>query len=95
MRSLFVYYKPPAAERTQWLPRVRAFCEAARARWPGLEVDLLQRPEPAADGRETWMEVYRHPDGVSDEMAAALDALAADHGLPFKRASEVFIPLRP
>lgn len=91
--ALFVYYKLPEAACAASLPRVQAFCRAVGARWPGVTVELMRRPGVGTDGRVTWMEVYRHPEGLPDGLAAALDAMALEHQLPFSRASEIFIPL--
>lgn len=92
--TLFVYYKLPRAEHAQWLGRVIGFQQAVVNAWPGMGVELMQRPEPSAEGLETWMEVYRHPLGVSAQMMASVAQLALDHGLPPKRAAEIFVPLR-
>jgi hypothetical protein len=92
--TLFVYYKLPAAEHAAWQARVQAFCAAASARWPGLSVELMQRPQADAQGQETWMEVWRQPGGVAAGLAAELDALARAHGLPMRRAGELFGPLQ-
>jgi hypothetical protein len=54
----------------------------------------MQRPDLSAEGFETWMEVYSHPEGVSAPMMAAIAELALELGLPPKRAAEIFIPLR-
>jgi hypothetical protein len=40
------------------------------------------------------MEVYHHPQGLSDDMMIGIERLAQEMGLPAKRASEVFTPLR-
>jgi hypothetical protein len=93
LRVLYVYYKLPAAEHAAWLPRVRAFQQQLRQCQPGLQAELLRRPGAAADGRETWMEVYRHPEGVGDAAMEAIGGLATELGLPMPRASEVFTPL--
>jgi hypothetical protein len=93
MITLFVYYKLPVSEHAQWLARVYDFQQAVMQGWPGMGVELLQRPEPSAEGMETWMEVYRHPLGVSKEMMASIEQLAHDSGLPSKRAAELFVPL--
>jgi hypothetical protein len=94
MQILFVYYKLPANEHALWRPRAENFAQRVRQRWPGLQVELMQRPDPSAEGLETWMEVYRHPEGVSAPMMAAITQLALELGLPPKRAAEIFIPLR-
>jgi hypothetical protein len=91
--TLFVYYKLPLQEHAQWVGRVRTFQDAVVQAWPGMTVELLQRPEPSAEGLETWMEVHRHPQGVSPEMMASVASLAQAHGLPPKRAAELFVPL--
>lgn len=94
MQSLFVYYKLPAKAHALWRPRVEDFAQRLRQRWSGLQVDLMQRPEPSTEDMETWMEVYRHPDGVSDQMMNDIAQLALELGLPAQRATEFFIPLR-
>ena len=94
METLFVYYKVPLARHGDLLARVLAFQERLRQAWPGLAIELMQRPQASADGDETWMEVYRHPRGVTDALTAAITQLASEMGLPKKRASEIFIPLR-
>ena len=94
MQTLYVYYKLPADEHALWRPRVKGFAQRVRQRWPDLQVELMQRPDPSAEGLETWMEVYRHPEGVSAQMMAAISQLALELGLPPKRAAEIFIPLR-
>lgn len=94
MQTLYVYYKLPTDQHAQWRNRAEDFAQRVRQRWPGLQVELLQRPDPSAEGHETWMEVYRHADGVSGPMMESIAQLAQEAGLPPKRAAEVFIPLR-
>jgi hypothetical protein len=91
-KTLFVYYKIEASEHASWVLRVRDFQLQLLARHPLLEIELMQRPA-SADGLETWMEIYRHPDGISELLAQAIQSLALEMGLPSKRASEVFVPL--
>jgi hypothetical protein len=94
MQALFVYYKIAASEHATWLQRVRAFEQQVQRSWPDLQIELMQRPEASSDGQETWMEVYRHPQGVTQVMTESIGQLAAQAGLSMKRASEFFIPLR-
>jgi hypothetical protein len=94
MKILYVYYKVPAAQHARLLPLVDRLRAALQAEWPALQVQVLQRPQPSAEDVETWMEVYTHPDGVGDEIAASIARHAADVGLPAQRATEVFVPLR-
>ncbi len=94
MLSLFVYYKVPLDEHAHCLSLVTQFEQALQLKWPELVMEIAQRPNPSAEGLETWMEIYKHPAGLTEEMMAAIAQLAADMGLPPKRASEVFIPVR-
>jgi len=94
MTALFVYYKLPLQEHAKWALHVRDFQQTVEQRWPGICVELMQRPEPSPEGLETWMEVYKHPQGVSQEMISGIAQLAKDMGLPLNRASEKFIALR-
>jgi len=94
MLTLFVYYKVPLAEHDDCLLLVTKFEAALQSKWPGLEIEIAQRPIPSAEGLETWMEIYKHPVGLTEEVIASIAQLAADMGLPPKRASEVFIPVR-
>lgn len=93
-QTLFVYYKLAKNQRDAWSQRVRDFQQRVLETWPDLQGELMQRPEPSSEGMETWMEIYRHPDGVSDAMILSIQQLASEMGLPGARASEVFIPLR-
>ena len=54
----------------------------------------MQRPEATPEGIETWMEIYNHEEGVSQDIMDSIAALANAHGLPPKRMAEFFIPLR-
>lgn len=94
MQTLFVYYKIAAAEHADWFKRVRIFEQQVRAFWPAMQIELMQRPEVSAEGQETWMEVYRHPQGVTSTMTESITQMANHAGLPTKRASEFFVPLR-
>mgnify|MGYP003394249907 CR=1 FL=1 len=94
MLTLFVYYKVPLAEHDDCLSLVNNFEAALQLKWPLLEMEIAQRPNPSAEGLETWMEIYRHPGGLTEEIMASIAQLATDMELPPKRASEVFIPVR-
>jgi hypothetical protein len=54
----------------------------------------MQRPEATPEGIETWMEIYSHDEGVTQEIMDSIAAMASAHGLPPKRMAEFFIPLR-
>ena len=91
--ALYVYYKVDAAQHAASAARVRRFQARLLAAWPGLACELLQRPDAAA-GIETWMEVYRHVDGVPAALIAHIAEAAAADGLPTPRHSERFVTLR-
>jgi hypothetical protein len=94
MQTLFVYYKLPVSEHQTWRPRVEAFQNELKQKWSGLSTELMQRPEATLEGIETWMEIYRHTEGVTQDMMDSIAASAIAHQLPPKRMSEFFIPLR-
>ena len=90
---LFVYYKLEVSGHDDCAQRVRQCQARLVAQWPGLVAELLQRPE-VADGKETWMETYRHPQGLTPELLACIAQSACDAGLPAPRHTECFVPLR-
>lgn len=90
---LFVYYKVDATQHDALAPKARQCLDAMRAQWPGLQAELLQRPD-ADEGQETWMECYRVEGGVTAAMAAVIERAASAAGLPQPRHTEVFIALR-
>lgn len=91
--ALYVYYKVDAAQHAVCAVRVRRLQAQLLAAWPGLACELLQRPEAAA-GVETWMEAYRHADGIAEALIQHIGEAAAADGLPAPRHSERFVALR-
>ena len=106
---LFVYYKVDAAQHAACLLRVRQFQVDLQRAWPGLHMELMQRPETAAAaaaapapaaaaaaaaGVETWMETYRHLDGLTEQVMAGIENAAAAAGLPAPRHAERFVLIR-
>lgn len=102
-QTLFVYYKVPEQEHQRWLIVVEQMQKEITQKITGrtegvkrgLEVSLLRRPEVSPEGLETWMEVYQHPSGIDASMVSVINEEVQRVGLPFKRASEFFIPLKP
>jgi Domain of unknown function (DUF4936) len=90
---LCVYYKVDAAEHAANALRVRQFQSALTAGWLGLTCELLQRPEATA-GIETWMETYRHSDGLTAELIDFIAQAATHASLPEPRHTERFVALR-
>ena len=89
---LFVYYKVDAAEHAALASHVRQFQARLIAQWPGLLCELMQRPE-SSGGRETWMETYRHPQGLPAPLLEGLAGQAQEAGLPAPRHVESFVAL--
>ena len=90
---LCVYYKIDAMLHATWATRLHQFQATLQACFPGLQCELLQRPEVTA-GVETWMETYRHPDGLSAALIDAIAQSAAAANLPSPRHAERFVTLR-
>ncbi len=91
--TLFVYYKLMPSEHEKYRLCIERLQTQVSKFDASLEFTILQRPELGSDGNETWMEVYRHPEGVSAELTEKIHALALASGLPTQRKSELFIPL--
>lgn len=92
-RALFVYYKIDHLEAAALLPLVIRFQQQVAMTWPQLSCELMQRPATSAEGKRTWMEIYRAGDGVSDAAIDGIAALALEMQLPAPRLNEVFMPL--
>jgi hypothetical protein len=93
--ALFVYYKVALTERQACRHQLVQFIAALKHACPDLQMDILQRPDPSVEGMETWMEVYACVGGVTEAHRRSIASLAAEMGMPAKRAVEQFIPLRP
>lgn len=87
---LYVYYKLPEATLAATVDAVHRVQAALRAAHPGLQADLLRRPEAPA-GLVTLMETY------AGALTPAVEAAIAEatSALPQPRHSERFIPLEP
>ena len=92
-RVLFVYYKINEADRASVLLVVQAFEKKIAQQFPLLSLELMQRPASSA-GMETWMEIYRQQDGLSDQTLRGIEELARGLGMPQPRLNEVFVALR-
>lgn len=93
--SLFIYFKLTASQAPQALQRLAAMQDGLRALHPGLSARLLARTDGQDVAQPTWMEIYEHPQGLSDaflaDLAAAVQALPA--GLIAPRHTETFAEL--
>ncbi len=93
MKTLFVYYKLPVDQHASVKTRLQGMSEELVRRIPGLQVERMQRPEISPEGLETWMEVYRHPAGVGQDMMKTIEEAALAAELPQPRRTEVFVLL--
>ena len=93
-RALFVYYKVELGQRAALLPVLESFVTRIGQALPEVSLELMQRPAASAEGKETWMEIYRLADGINDEMIAAIGRIAQETGMAAPRLSEVFVPLQ-
>lgn len=94
MNTLFVYYKLPVDQHASTLASLLDMSRELATLIAGLQIELMQRPEISTEGLETWMEVYRHPSGVSTAMMKMIDKAAIAAGMPQPRRTEVFVALR-
>ena len=90
---LCVYYKVDAAQHAAWAGRLHQFQDSLKADFPNIQCELLQRPEVTANV-ETWMETYRHPNGLTAALIDAIAQSAVASGLPSPRHTERFVALR-
>ena len=84
-RRLYVYYRVPQAQLAATVAAVRQVQTALAAAHPGLQAELLRRPE-LRDGEVTLMETYAGP--LTDTVLAAITQ--ATSALPQPRHSEHF-----
>ncbi len=86
-RRLYLYYSVPEAALADTLTAVRAMQRALRAAHPGLQTELMRRPE-VRDGEVTLMETY------AGAVTPAFEAALADaaRALPQPRHLEQFEP---
>jgi hypothetical protein len=92
-RTLFIYYRVASSQAVAARPAVEALQARLREALPGLQTQLMRRPEEK-DGQQTWMEIYSHPQGVSPQAQDQIEAAARElRGLgPGPRHVEVFVP---
>lgn len=91
-RRLFVYYRVDLPRLNVTVDAIRRLHVLLRNEYPGLQVDLMRRPE-LREGQVTLMESYAEQTSgaMPDGFAAELERLTA--GLPRPRHSEWFLPL--
>ena len=93
--SLFIYFKLTASQAPQALQRLAAMQDRLRALHPGLSARLMARSDGQDVAQPTWMEIYEHPQGLSDAFLADLQAAvrALPAGLIAPRHTETFAEL--
>lgn len=91
--TLYVYFKFIVSDHPMTLKLIKGMQEQLMQEYPGLEYDLLKRPNSDEDGKETWMEIYRGVTSQSSLFMERLSELALKNDLPQPRRNEVFIPI--
>ena len=91
--NLYVYFKFVVSDHPLILSRLTEMHRQLSREFPGLVCELLKRPLPDQDGKETWMEVYRGAATEKTEFNDRLLELALKNELPQPRRNEVFIPI--
>ena len=91
--NLYVYFKFVVSDYPLTLKCIREMHDQLALEFPGLVCELLKRPFPDQDGKETWMEVYRGAVTEKSEFNERLADLALKNELPQPRRNEVFIPI--
>lgn len=94
MHDLYIYYQVSEANAAALELRVRAM-QARLAGERGISGQLKRRPE-AADGKQTWMEIYQAaPAGFDAALAAAVQDAALGELTAGARHVEIFTDLHP
>lgn len=91
--NLYVYFKFIVRDHPLVLKCVREMHDQLALEFPGLVCDLLKRPFPDQDGKETWMEIYHGEAAEKPAFSERLEELALKNSLPQPRRNEVFIPI--
>ena len=91
--NLYVYFKFVVGDHPLVLRRIGDMQDQLALEFPGLVCELLKRPLPDQDGKETWMEVYHGVAADSVDFIERLSQLALKNTLPQPRRNEVFIPI--
>ena len=94
MADLYIYYRVPEAQAAQLAPRVLAM-QARLAAAHGVAGQLKRRPQ-AAEGMQTWMEIYLDAKaGFDAALAAAVQEAAVLEQIDGQRHTEVFMDVDP
>jgi hypothetical protein len=91
--SLYVYFKFIVSDHPLILKRIRDMHDQLTLEFPGLACELLKRPLPDQDGKETWMEVYRGVATKTSEFNERIAELVLKNDLPQPRKNEVFVSI--
>lgn len=97
MRELYLYYRVDPAAALQAGDEVRALQVELCERMPGLVARWLLRAETteaASLTHQTWMEIYTHPAGLSDDAMAVILSRGDEvvRSIAGPRHPEVFSP---
>jgi hypothetical protein len=80
--ELYVYYRLLPDQAAAAVLEIQQLQQSLRLQLPGLQTQCLARVEMAQQS-QTWMEIYRHPEGLCDAAQALIEA--AGQGWPKAR----------
>jgi hypothetical protein len=75
--ELYVYYRLPRLAATTSRAEVKSLQQQLCLALPGLQARCLERLETNEPECLTWMETYRHPQGLSPAACAFIEQAAA------------------
>ena len=90
---IYVYYKIIPSAFPELAVHVRSIQSQLTTVFTSLTCDLLKRPQPDEEGRETWMEVYDLGALSQLNFLKRLSELVEQQGLPLPRRNESFVPI--
>jgi len=75
-RRLYIYYRVPAVDAALCCGEIVQWQRALCAALPGLQAELLRRPQADAQALATLMETYAAPQGIDDALQARIETEA-------------------
>ena len=88
---LFIYYKFQPLDFPGIESQARLLFEQVQAAIPGVQTQLLKRPEASDSGEQTWMETYWCDAAQFEALKDVVVAGASGLNLPAQRRLEVFV----
>jgi hypothetical protein len=90
---VYVYFKFIVSDFPEVVSDLKRIQSQLMTEYTGLTCNLLKRPHPDEEGRETWMEVYDIGETDYSHFSSRLSELVSLGVLPHPRRNETFIPI--